>query len=92
MVSRSAVRKARLINPNLYIVARPEDVDLMKELDKEGVNMIVLPELEAALAWLQIPASVIQGYTDKVRHELYRPLRESQVNNKVVTQLRASWN
>jgi CPA2 family monovalent cation:H+ antiporter-2 len=95
LVSRGAVRQARLLNPELMVVARAEGVVQMKELDKEGVNTIVLPELEAgleiarqAMAWLQVPATVIQGYTDTIRHELYRPLQDSRINNRLTAQLR----
>ena len=95
MVARNCVRKSLLLNPDLPIVARAEGVVQMDELNQEGVRTVVLPELEAgleiarqAMAWLQVPASVIQGYTDTVRHELYRPLQESRIDKEIMEHLR----
>jgi CPA2 family monovalent cation:H+ antiporter-2 len=95
LVALGTVRKARLLNPDLHIVARAEGVVQMNELERAGVNLVVLPELEAgleiarqAMAWLQVPATVIQGYTDTVRHEHYRPLRDTGVDNQVMAILR----
>lgn len=84
VVSAAIVQHVKRINPKLQIVARADGVEQTKTLYESGVYMVVLPEMEAgleiarqALMSLQIPATVIQEYTDTVRHELYAPLHSS---------------
>jgi CPA2 family monovalent cation:H+ antiporter-2 len=84
VVSTAIVQHVKRINPKLQIVARADGVEQTKTLYDSGVYMVVLPEMEAgleiarqALLSLQIPATVIQEYTDTVRHELYAPLHTS---------------
>lgn len=84
VVSAAIVQHVKRINPKLQIVARADGVEQTKTLYESGVYMVVLPEMEAgleiarqALLSLQIPATVIQEYTDAVRHELYAPLHTS---------------
>lgn len=84
VVSTSIVQHVKRINPKLQIVARADGVEQTRALYDNGVYMVVLPEMEAgleiarqALLSLQIPATVIQEYTDAVRHELYAPLHSA---------------
>ncbi|HBI15058.1 MAG TPA: portal protein [Desulfobulbaceae bacterium] len=84
IVSAAIVGHVKQINPKLQIVARADGVEQTRALYENGVYMVVLPEMEAgleiarqALLSLQIPATVIQEYTDMVRHELYAPLHSS---------------
>lgn len=84
IISAAIVQHVKQINPKLQIVARADGVEQTRTLYENGVYMVVLPEMEAgleiarqALLSLQIPATVIQEYTDAVRHELYAPLHSS---------------
>jgi monovalent cation:H+ antiporter-2, CPA2 family len=80
-------------------VARAEGVEQTKTLYEDGVSMVVLPEMEAgleiarqALLSLQIPATLIQEYTDAVRQELYAPLFSSRYDYRLITQLNSAKN
>ncbi|HHO48368.1 MAG TPA: portal protein [Desulfobacteraceae bacterium] len=97
--SRAIVRHARKINPGLQIVARAEGVEQTRTLYEDGVSMVVLPEMEAgleiarqALLGLQIPATLIQEYTDMVRQEMYEPLFSSRYDYRLITQLNSAKN
>jgi monovalent cation:H+ antiporter-2, CPA2 family len=97
--SRAIVRHARKVNPKMQIVARAEGVEQTRTLYEDGVSMVVLPEMEAgleiarqALLSLQIPATLIQEYTDAVRQELYAPLFSSRYDYRLITQLNSAKN
>ncbi|MFA5716970.1 MAG: cation:proton antiporter [Desulfobulbaceae bacterium] len=97
--ARAIVRHARKINPGLQIVARAEGVEQTRTLYEDGVSMVVLPEMEAgleiarqALLGLQIPATLIQEYTDMVRQEMYEPLFSSRYDYRLITQLNSAKN
>jgi CPA2 family monovalent cation:H+ antiporter-2 len=94
VTSRTIVRQAHRINPELHIIARAEGIEQSKVLYETGVYMAVLPEMEAgleiarqALIHLEIPAAVIQEYTDAVRQRLYAPIYESIRENQLLTKL-----
>lgn len=97
--SRSIVKHVRQINPGLQIVARADGPEHTKALYDDGVYMVVLPEMEAgleiarqALLSLQIPAMVIQEYTDAVRQKLYAPIFSADYDHRLVTQLNSAKN
>ena len=93
------VRQAKQINPRLQIVARADGVEQTRALYDNGVYMVVLPEMEAgleiarqALLSLQIPATVIQEYTDAVRQEMYAPLYSDNWDYHLASQLNSARN
>ncbi|MHB1350977.1 MAG: cation:proton antiporter domain-containing protein [Desulfobulbaceae bacterium] len=99
VVSSSIVQQVKQINPKLQIVARADGVEQAKALYENEVYMVVLPEMEAgleiarqALLSLQIPATVIQEYTDTIRHELYAPLYSSNWDYHLASQLNSAKN
>ncbi len=78
---RLAIDRIRSINPEVHIVARSASVDQLEELGKLGVYEAVQPEFEAALelgrqalSHLNIGATEIQRFSDRVRGELYAPM------------------
>jgi len=88
------VKLAHLQQPGLHVVARAEGQEQMKTLYQSGVYMVVLPELEAgleiarqALIHLQVPVTLIQGYTDTVRQQLYAPMYNSHYDYHLISQL-----
>jgi len=97
--SRSIVKHVRQVNQGLQIVARADGVEHTKTLYDDGVYMVVLPEMEAgleiarqALLSLQIPATVIQEYTDAVRQKMYAPIFTSHYDYRLITQLNSAKN
>ena len=94
VVSREIVRKAHLLNNDMHIVARADGEEQMEELYKNGVYMVVLPEMEAglevarqALLHLDFSATIIQEYTDAVRRKLYAPIYQEHVDYPLLTRL-----
>ena len=94
VISREIVRKAHLLNDGMHIVARAEGEEQMKELYKNGVYMVVLPEMEAglevarqALMHLDFSVTVIQEYTDAVRRKLYAPIYQEHFDYQLLTRL-----
>jgi len=94
IITQAIVKQVQQQQPGLHIVARAEGLEQMKTLYKTGVYMVVLPELEAgleiarqALIHLQVPVTVIQGYTDMVRQQLYAPMYNSHYDYHLITQL-----
>ncbi|MBU1342337.1 MAG: cation:proton antiporter [Proteobacteria bacterium] len=92
--SRSIVKQAHYLKPELHIIVRSDGVDQMRELYKSGVYMAVLPEMEAgleiarqALLHLKIPVVVIQQYTDAVRQQLYAPIYQSSHDQQLLVKL-----
>ncbi|MGB3635326.1 MAG: cation:proton antiporter [Rubrobacteraceae bacterium] len=93
---RLAIDRIRNINPEVHIVARSASVDQLEELGKLGVYEAVQPEFEAALelgrqalSHLDIGATEIQRFSDRVRSELYAPMSgDSPVDDGLLTQLR----
>lgn len=97
--SRSIVKHAQQVNPGLQIVVRADGVEHTRTLYQDGVYMVVLPEMEAgleiarqALLSLQIPAVVIQEYTDGVRQQMYEPIFTSHHDFHLLAQLNSARN
>lgn len=96
IVTRTIIEQARRVNPRLDIVARASSVELVKELEELGIHEVVQPEFEAALEMtrqallhLQIPATTIQGYADRMRQQHYAPLYEKRADFRLLEQLRS---
>ncbi len=77
----SIVQHALRLKPDIHIVARTEGEEEALLLYENGVYMAVLPEMEAgleisrqALIHMQVPAAIVQQYTDSVRQKLYAPV------------------
>jgi len=94
ITTRMIVKMAHQQQPGLHVVARAEGLEQMKTLYQSGVYMVVLPELEAgleiarqALIHLQVPVTLIQGYTDTVRRQLYAPMYNSHYDYHLISQL-----
>lgn len=86
IITRTIVKQALVLKPELQIIARAQGVAQTRELYALGVYMVVLPEMEAGLeiarqtlVHLEIPVTAIQQYTDAVRQQLYEPI--FQFNN-----------
>ncbi|MBK9124390.1 MAG: cation:proton antiporter [Chloroflexi bacterium] len=84
VTTTSVVVRVRQIQPQLDIVARVENVELLHVLHRHGVFEVVQPEFEAgleivrqALLHFDVPNERISHFTDEIRHELYAPLRDS---------------
>ncbi|MBU0908400.1 MAG: cation:proton antiporter [Proteobacteria bacterium] len=94
ITTQTIVKLVHQQQPGLHVVARAEGLEQMKTLYKSGVYMVVLPELEAgleiarqALIHLQVPVTLIQGYTDTVRRQLYAPIYNSHYDYHLLSQL-----
>ena len=94
LTTQAIVKLAHQQQPGLHVVARAEGQEQMKTLYDTGVYMVVLPELEAgleiarqALMHLQVPVTLIQGYTDTVRRQLYAPIYNSHYDYHLLSQL-----
>ncbi|MBU4264232.1 MAG: cation:proton antiporter [Proteobacteria bacterium] len=94
ITTQTIVKLVHQQQPGLHVVARAEGLEQMKSLYKTGVYMVVLPELEAgleiarqALIHLQVPITLIQGYTDTVRRQLYAPIYNSHYDYHLLSQL-----
>jgi CPA2 family monovalent cation:H+ antiporter-2 len=94
VISQSIVKQALRLKPNLHIIARSDGVNQTRALYESGVYVAVLPEMEAgleiarqALLHLEIPAAVIQQYTDAVRRQLYAPIYESTSDYHLLAKL-----
>ncbi|GAB4337215.1 MAG: cation:proton antiporter [Desulfobulbaceae bacterium] len=97
--SRSIANHARQVNPDLSIVARADGAEHTRTLYEDGVSMVVLPEMEAgleiarqALLHLQIPATIIQEYTDGVRRQMYEPIFDADRNQQLMKRLDSARN
>ena len=94
IVTQTIVKSTRRLNPQLHIVARTEGIEQMKTLHSLGVSEVVQPEFEAgleitrqALLYLNIPATEVFHFTDKVRQSLYAPLYQIHDEYHTITQL-----
>lgn len=86
---RLTVERARAVNPGLHVVARALYHEHLTELRDLGVDEAVQPEFEAGLemvrqvlAELAIPPTEIHRFSDAVRGDLYRPLRDAELSNQ----------
>ncbi|MDW7679199.1 MAG: cation:proton antiporter, partial [bacterium] len=94
VATQALIQNVRHMNSSLHIVARVEGIDHVKNLYKQDIYEVVLPEFEAsleltrqALLHFNFPATEIQKYTDTVRKELYAPLYEKHRQYETITQL-----
>jgi CPA2 family monovalent cation:H+ antiporter-2 len=94
ITTRSIVKQALFLKPELHIIARAQGVAQTQELYEMGVYMVVLPEMEAGLeiarqtlVHLEIPVTAIQEYTDAVRQQLYAPIYQSNEDHQLLTTL-----
>lgn len=99
ITTRAIVKHVKQVNRDLHMVARADGVDHTKVLYEDGVYMVVLPEMEAgleiarqALLSLNIPATVIQDYTDAIRQQLYAPIFSADYDHRLITQLKTAKN
>ncbi len=97
-VTRQAiVAHVQRINPDLHIVARAEGPQQLRELIKQGAYEAVQPHFEAgleftrqALLHLNIPATEIQKFTDRIRKELYAPIYQKQGESETLLRLKGA--
>ncbi len=94
MITQSIVHQVHRLNPDLHMVARAEGLEQTKKLYQSGVYAVVFPEMEAgieiarqALLHLNIPATVIQQYSDDIRREIYAPMYKLQNDIPLITKL-----
>jgi CPA2 family monovalent cation:H+ antiporter-2 len=93
--TRLVVGRVRSLNPEIRIVARSTSIEQLEDLGRLGVYEAVQPEFEAglelgrqALIHLGIGAGEIQRYTDRVRHELYAPIRRPSSDGDLLSRMR----
>jgi CPA2 family monovalent cation:H+ antiporter-2 len=77
----SIARQARLLAPNLHIVARAPVIDQVDILHRLGIYEVVQPEFEAGLEMMRqtllhfaVDPQQIEDLSDSVREKAYRPL------------------
>jgi CPA2 family monovalent cation:H+ antiporter-2 len=95
VAARTIVSQAVRLNSGLHIVARSEGIEHMQALRDLGVHEVVQADFEAsleitrqALLHLDIPAPVIQRFTDAVRQELYAPMYRAHHEYQTLAELR----
>jgi CPA2 family monovalent cation:H+ antiporter-2 len=93
--ARLVVERIRVLNPDVRIVARSTSTEQLEDLVRVGVYEVVQPEFEAgiemgrqALIHLGIGAGEIQRFSDRVRRELYAPIRRASTNGELLSRLR----
>ncbi len=87
--ARTAIRLARSLNPNIYIIARTRLVAEVDELSQVGANEVIPEEFETSieifirvLEQLHIPRNIINAQVQVIRNENYRMLRGLPVTGK----------
>lgn len=95
--ARSIILQAKRLNGRLDIVARASAPECCEPFRELNIFEVVLPEFEAglemtrqALLHLSVPATDIQHYTEKLRHELYSPMFNSHNDYKTLGQFRSA--
>ena len=83
VTARTIVQQARLIQPDLHIVARANSPETAMDLRKLGVHEVVMPHLEAGLEitrqgllHLQVGQEEVAGLLEKARRERCGPLQK----------------
>lgn len=96
-VGQAIVHQAKQLKPSLDILARAEEVELMKALYEQGASLVVQPEFEAglemtrqALLHLHLPATDILKYTDAVRRDLYALFHGNHDRYRHIASLRSA--
>ncbi|MEZ4629138.1 MAG: cation:proton antiporter [Deinococcales bacterium] len=97
IVTESIVKQVRQLNSKVRIVARAQEIEHLETLHQLGVYEVVQPEFEAgleitrqALLHLNIPATDIHSFTDRIRHELYAPLYQNFEDYQILRELSSS--
>ncbi len=92
---RLVVGRVRGLNLDVRIVARSTSTEQLEELVHLGVYEAVQPEFEAgielgrqALIHLGIGAGEIQRFSDRIRRELYAPIRRASTDGELLSRLR----
>jgi CPA2 family monovalent cation:H+ antiporter-2 len=91
------VAAARVIAPDLHIIARAATHSGVQRLAKLGAEDVIHPELEGGLEVvrhtllaLKFPAGQVQHFTDAVRREQYDTALSSNVQHQLLDQLWAT--
>ncbi len=87
--TRLTVEQARHVNPSLHVVARALYEGHLSELNELGVYEAVQPQFEAGLELVRqvlrhysIPTHEIHRFSEVVRGDLYRPLRQGPLSRR----------
>jgi len=87
--TRLTVEHARHVNPSLHVVARAIYEGHLSELNELGVYEAVQPQFEAGLELVRqvlrhysIPTHEIHRFSEVVRGDLYRPLRQGPLSRR----------
>jgi len=94
--SRNAARRARQLNPSLFILVRTRAVSEIDELYTAGANLVIPSEFEtsieiftAVLREYRVPNNVVDAQVTILRQERYSILRGRKLPRQVVEQLDA---
>lgn len=86
IATRAIIRIAREINPNISVIARATNADVVESISDQGANEVVQPEFEAAmeftrqvLAWHGVEDAGVNADIARRRAEVYRLEPELQV-------------
>jgi len=92
--SRRAVRLAKQLNPNLYVIVRTRFMRETDELSKLGADMIIPEEFETSiqifrqvLEQYHIPLNVIMQQVNLLRGESYKYLRSEEGHEVAFTHI-----
>ncbi len=95
IITQMITRLCRNLNPELSIIARCGEEEQMKILHDLGVSEVVLPEFEAGLEItrqafqrLGVPPMKILQFTNRLRHGVYDPGRETDQDYRILSHLR----
>ena len=79
---QEAIRSARKLNPNLYVLARTPNATQVEEMTEAGANFVILEEFETSveifsrvLKEFHIPNNVIEQQVELIHLEGYSMLR-----------------
>jgi len=93
--TRLVIERVRSLDPDVHVVARSATAHQLEELGSLGVYEAVQPEFEAglelgrqALSHLGVGAGDIQRFSDRVRRELYAPMKDYSADRDLLVQLR----
>ena len=89
------VRQARVLNPELHIVARATRLGQLEVLRELGIHEVVQPEFEAGLEMVRqallhfaVPPVEIERLSDEVRAASYRPIETLGTSTETLRRLR----
>ncbi len=94
IITQTITRLSRNLNPELSIIARCGEEEQMKILHDLGVSEVVLPEFEAGLEFtrqafqrLGVPPMKTLEFTNRIRHGVYDPGRETGQDYRILSRL-----